>query len=71
MFHYYSSVFVLSIRNAKEEFIVSKNCLLNEQFATVSRVYICTCTGADPGGGGDLGIDFYSGFRKKSRYTLV
>ena len=33
--------------------------------------------GADPGGGGggglseSLGIDFYNGFRKKSRYTLL
>ena len=33
-------------------------------------------TGADPGGGGaaglseSFGIDLYSGFRKKSRYTL-
>ena len=31
--------------------------------------------GADPGGGGglseSLGIDFYSGFRKKSSYTLL
>ena len=32
-------------------------------------------SGADPGGGGGRGlgrsIDFYSGFRKKSRYTLL
>ena len=27
--------------------------------------------GSDPGGGGGRGIDFYSGFRKKSRYTLL